>query len=134
MDKVQTSTPANTMTPLGPYRHISKVGEFITIGGTAGVNPETENLVGQDVGTQTIQILEAFEVMLASVDSDLNHVLHINVFLANMADFTEMNAAYAAKMGEISPARTAIGVTGLPKSGARVTMNLTAVTKGGSTP
>lgn len=127
--QVERYTPANTMTPIGPYSHIAKVGSFITIGGTAGVDPATGELVGLDVASQTRQILDAFEIMLASVGSDLDRVLHINVFLADMDDFAEMNAAYAEKLGERGPARTAIAVSGLPKPGARLTMNLTAVAK-----
>ncbi|MFT5134175.1 MAG: 2-iminobutanoate/2-iminopropanoate deaminase [Gammaproteobacteria bacterium] len=127
--KIETSTPANTMRPIGPYSHIAKVGEFITIGGTAGVDPVTGELAGADITSQTTQILDAFEVMLASVGSDLEHVIHINIFFANMDDFEAMNSAYAKKMGDRRPARTAIAVTGLPKKGALLTMNLTAVTK-----
>ena len=117
------------MTPVGPYSHIAKTGEFITIGGTAGINPQTGELAGSDVATQTIQILDAFELMLESVDSDLGHVLHINIFLANIGDFDAMNVAYAERMGDLRPARTAIAVSGLPKPGALLTMNLTAVTR-----
>ncbi|MGI9383347.1 MAG: RidA family protein [Methyloligellaceae bacterium] len=127
--RVEMSTPADTMKPLGPYSHIAKVGQFITIGGIAGVVPETGELAGTDVAAQTRQILDAFESMLASVGSDLGHVVHINVFLADMQDFDAMNAAYAEKMGDRCPARTAIAVTGLPKDGAQLTMNLTAVTR-----
>jgi len=128
--KVETSTPDGTMVPIGPYSHIAKVGQFITIGGTAGVNPATGNLAGPDIGSQTRQILDAFERMLASAGSDLDHVIHINIFLADMQDFAAMNAAYAERMGDRRPARTAIAVNGLPKPGALITMNLTAVTKG----
>ena len=39
-----------------------------------------------------------------------------------------MNRAYVEKMGNHRPARTVIGVHDLPKPGARLTMNLTAVT------
>ncbi len=127
--KVERYTPANTMMPIGPYSHIAKVGQFITIGGTAGVNPATGDLAGPGIASQTRQILDAFEIMLASVGSDLDNVIHINVFLADMQDFEQMNAAYAEKMGERGPARTAIAVADLPKPGARLTMNLTAVTK-----
>jgi len=67
--------------------------------------------------------------MLESVDSDLEHVVHINVFLKNMSDFEEMNRAYIEKTGEHRPARTVIGVSELPKPGFLLTMNLTAVTK-----
>jgi len=46
-----------------------------------------------------------------------------------MRDFDAMNAAYAERMGDHRPARTAIGVSDLPKPGIRLTMNLTAVTR-----
>jgi 2-iminobutanoate/2-iminopropanoate deaminase len=125
---VETSTPANTPKPIGPYNHIAKVGQFITIGGTAGVNPATGQLAGTDVYSQTIQILQSFQAMLRSVGSDLNQVMHINVFLKDMKDFEEMNRAYIEMMGDHLPARTVIGVNELPKPGVLLTMNLTAVT------
>ena len=61
--------------------------------------------------------------------SSLDHVIHINVFLADMEDFDRMNAAYVEMMGGRRPARAAVEASGLPKPGASLTMNLTAVTK-----
>ena len=46
--------------------------------------------------------------MLVSAGSDFEHVVHINVFLKDMGDFDAMNAAYAGRMGDSSPARTTI--------------------------
>ena len=129
MPKVETSTPAGTPAPIGPYSHIARVGTSITIGGTAGFDPVTRELAGPDVASQARRILDSFEVMLQSVGSDLEHVVHVNVFLAEMADFDAMNAAYIEKMGTHRPARTVIGVRELPKPGVRLTMNLTAVTR-----
>jgi 2-iminobutanoate/2-iminopropanoate deaminase len=126
--KVETSTPPNTPTPIGPYSHIAKVGSVITIGGTAGINPATGELAGPDVQSQTLQILDSFKVMLESVGSDLAHVVHVNIFLKEMGDFEAMNVAYIQRMGEYQPARTVIGVRELPKPGVLLTMNLTAVT------
>jgi len=128
-NKVETSTPENTPTPIGPYNHIAKVGQFISIGGTAGVSPATGQLAGSDVYRQTKQILQSFQVMLDSVGSDLSHIIHLNVFLKNMSDFDEMNCAYVEMMADHHPARTVIGVNELPKPGVLLTMNLTAVTK-----
>ncbi len=126
---VETSTPPNTPTPIGPYSHVAKVGSFISIGGTAGVDPATGKLAGADIYSQAKQILQSFQVMLASVGSDLGQVLHVNIFLKDMKDFDELNRAYVEKMGSHRPARTVIGVSELPKPGVLVTMNLTAVTK-----
>lgn len=125
----ETSTPPHTPQPIGPYNHIAKVGPHIAIGGTAGVDPATGRLAGSEVYAQVRQILRSFRVMLASVNSDLAHVIHVNVFLKQMADFDEMNRAYVEEMGDHRPARTVIGVQELPKPGVLVTMNLTAVTR-----
>ena len=132
MTRVKTSTPPNTPAPIGPYSHIAKVGDFITIGGTAGFDPATGELAGPDAYLQTKQILDSFKVMLESAGSDLHHVVHVNVFLQSMSDFDEMNRAYVEKMGAHRPARTVIGVNELPRPGVVLTMNLTAVTR--STP
>jgi len=127
--KVETFTPPNTPRPVGPYSHIAKVGQFISISATAGVDPLTGQLAGTDVYSQTKQIFESFKVMLESVGADLNQVLHINVFLKDIRDFAEMNRAYIEKMSAHLPARTVIEVTDLPKTGAVLTMNLTAVAR-----
>jgi 2-iminobutanoate/2-iminopropanoate deaminase len=127
---VETFTPPNTPAPIGPYSHIARAGTLISISATAGVDPVSGQLAGNDVYSQASQILDTFKVLLASVKSDLSHVLHINVFLKDMRDFEEMNRAYREKMGNHLPARTVIGVNELPKPGALLTMNLTAVSKG----
>jgi 2-iminobutanoate/2-iminopropanoate deaminase len=129
MPSVRTITPPNTPIPIGPYSHVAIVGDAITIGGTAGVDPATGRLAGDDVASQTRQILRNFAVMLEAAGSDLGHVVHVDVFLLDIADFEAMNAVYVEAFepfGEHRPARTAIGVAALPKAGAVVTMGLTA--------
>ncbi|MDO8678442.1 MAG: RidA family protein [Acidobacteriota bacterium] len=127
--RVETSTPPNTPALIGPYSHIAKVGTWITIGGTAGFDPVSGELAGHDAASQTRRILESFEIMLASVGSDLDHVVHVNVFLRDMRDFEAMNHAYVEKFVAHRPARTVIGVKELPRPGILLTMNLTAVTR-----
>jgi 2-iminobutanoate/2-iminopropanoate deaminase len=129
VSRIETLTPANTPKPIGPYNHIAKVGDHIWIGGTAGVDLVTGEFAGPDVGAQTRQILKSFQTMLKAVNSDLEHVVHINIFLADTGDFEAMNGAYADAMGGHWPARTVVAVKQLPKPGVLLTMNLTAVTR-----
>lgn len=117
---------ARTDRPVQPCREGRQLD---TIGATAGVDPATGELAEDDVGAQARQILDSFTVMLASVGSDLAHVVHVTVFLSEMSDFEAMNTAYVAKMGNHRPARTVIGVRELPKPGVLLTMNLTAVSR-----
>ena len=127
--QVETFTPPNVMKPIGPYSHIAKAGSFIAISGTAGIDPATGEFAGSDAYSQARQILRSFRSMLEGVGSDLEHVLHVNVFLKTAVDFEEMNRAYREAFGNQLPARTVVAVSDLPKKGALMTMNLTAVTK-----
>ena len=129
MPNVVTITPENSPTPIGPYNHIAKAGTFIAVGGVAAIDPRTGDLAGEDVGAQTRQILKNMSALLESADSDLQHVIHVNVFLLHMSDFEEMNRVYATCMGAHRPARTVIGVHELPKPGMLLTMNLTAFSR-----
>ncbi|MCB1632937.1 MAG: hypothetical protein KDI51_00015 [Xanthomonadales bacterium] len=125
--KVRTLTPAGVMKPLGPYSHIAVAGPHIAISATAGVDPTTGQLAGPDVYAQASQILRSFQVLLAEVGASLTSVLHVHVFLLSMDDYEAMNRAYREAFAEHWPARTVVGVSALPKTGALVTMNLTAV-------
>jgi 2-iminobutanoate/2-iminopropanoate deaminase len=132
MPDVTTSTPKNAPAPIGPYSHIAQVGNFITIGGVAGFDPASGQLAGPTIEDQTRQILRNMATLLDYAGSDLQHTVHINIFLLHMSDFEAMNRAYAECMKNHLPARTVIGVNELPKPGILLTMNLTAVSGGGT--
>ena len=123
---VETFTPGDVMEPIGPYSHIARAGPFICISATAGVDPVTGQLAGPDTYSQAKQILRSFRSMLASVGAGMEQVMHVHVFMKDMADFEEMNRAYREEFGTHRPARSVIGVNALPKKGALVTMNLNA--------
>ncbi|PQA87057.1 RidA family protein [Hyphococcus luteus] len=126
---VESFTLPDLMKPIGPYSHYTKAGDFISISAIAGVDPETGALAGDDVESQTAQILEAINTILEDAGSDFEHVLHINIFLTDMALFDRMNAVYADILGEHHPARSVFEAAALPKDGALLTMNATAVEK-----
>lgn len=115
------------MAPIGPYNHIAMAGGFIRIGAVAGVDPATGALAGDSVEAQTTQIIKSFDLMLRSVGAGLETILHINVYMNDIAGFDRMNAAYVSAMGACRPARTVVGVAGLPKAGALLTMDLLAI-------
>ena len=126
---IQTFIPAELPTPLGPYSHISRSGQLISISAVAGMDPETGKLVGGDAYSQAKQIFKLFEVILATAGSDLAHVIHVNVFLKNMEHLDDVNRAYGEALGKSRPAGTVVGVPDLPKPGALVTMSLIAITR-----
>ncbi|MEA1015868.1 RidA family protein [Sphingomonas sp. LY54] len=61
---------------------------------------------GESVTAQTQAVLAEIEDILAQVGSDKNHLLHATIWLADMADFAEMNAVWDAWIaGSPAPAR-----------------------------
>ena len=57
MPNVETSTPANTPTPIGPYSHIAKVGPHITIGGVFGA-PYRSSMIARTLGSAWLRETE----------------------------------------------------------------------------
>ena len=57
----------------------------------AGQVPEDS---GADMATQTRQVLDAIDALLAQVGSDKRRLLRAEIFLTDMADFAAMNAVW----------------------------------------
>ncbi|WP_424191620.1 RidA family protein [Ampullimonas aquatilis] len=124
---IQTISPSNMFEPIGPYSHLVKSGQFITISGTPGVDPKTLQMAGADAYSKAKQIVINFRSMLKEAGARLEDVMHVHVYLKHVDDFEEMNRAYAEEFGLHRPARTVICVADLPKQGALMTMNLMAM-------
>lgn len=125
----RTLVDATLFPPIGPYSHAVKAGGQVFISATPGVDPATGHLAGPDAYTQTLQTLKNIGTMLASAGASLDDVVHVQVNLVDVADFAEMNRAYAETFAQPYPARTVIEVSALPKPGAVLTINAIAVTR-----
>ncbi|WP_342115909.1 RidA family protein [Pseudoduganella sp. OTU4001] len=126
----RTLVNSDLFPPIGPYSHAVKAGGQVFVAATPGVDPATGQLAGPDAYTQTRQTLKNIAAMLASADASLQDVVHMQVNLVDVADFAEMNRAYAEFFTEPYPARSVIGVAALPKPGAVLTINAIAVLGG----
>jgi len=108
--------------PVGPYSPVVEAGGWIICSGQLGL-VEGELVAG--AAAQTTQALKNAEALLVSRDAHLTDVVKTLVFLTDMGDFEEMNDAYAAVFGDHRPARSAVGVSALPKA-ARVEIEVWA--------
>lgn len=99
---------------IGPYAAAIRSGNLIICSGQTPLNPETMQMEGKDISTQTQRALQNLEVVLQAAGLDRTHVIKTSVFLKNFADFPAMNAAYAEFFGEHTPARTTVEVSRLP--------------------
>ena len=95
---------------IGPYCHAMKVGDLVFCSGQTPLNPDTMEIVGEDICTQTERVLQNLGLVLAGLGMDLNNVAKTTVYLKDMADFQGMNEVYARMFGDHRPSRTTIAV------------------------
>jgi len=101
----------------GPYTQALAVGPFVFVSGQIPLDPQG-NLVKGDIVVQTCQVIANLKAVLAAAGLSLKDVVKTTVFLADLADFQEMNRAYAEFFPGHPPARSTVQVAGLPRGAA----------------
>ncbi|MEP0822594.1 MAG: RidA family protein [Ignavibacterium sp.] len=102
--------------PIGPYSQAVVVdGRFVYTAGQIGLDPKTNALAGEDIGTQTRQVLKNLAAILAAAGTSMKSVFKTTVFLKDMGEFAAMNEVYAEFFSEAAPARSTVEVARLPK-------------------
>jgi len=122
----ETVRAAGLPAPVGPYSPAMRLDRLVFVSGQGAIDPSTGELAGPDVATQTAQCLANVEAILKAAGSSLQHVLRCGVFLVDMAEFPQMNEAYARAFGGHRPARTTIQAAALPGKGLRVEIDAIA--------
>ena len=101
-------------TPIGPYSPIVEADGWLVCSGQLGL---VDGALVEGVAAQTAQSLKNAAALLAGHGASLADVVKTTVFLADMADFTEVNRVYAEAFGDHRPARSTVAVAGLPMAG-----------------
>ena len=113
---------------IGPYSQAIRVGNLIYTSGQIPINPATGQFVEGGIKEQTRQSLTNVKAILEELEeagTSMANVVKTTVFMADMADFADMNAVYAEFFAEPFPARSAVAVKTLPK-GALVEIEVVA--------
>jgi 2-iminobutanoate/2-iminopropanoate deaminase len=122
-DPVQVDADA-----FGPYSPaIVAEGRFVYVSGQGAMRDG--QYVAGSAGEETRIVLENLFRILAAPGCSPQDVVRCGVYLTDMADFDDMNAAYAEAFPAPRPARTTIGVAALP-GGIRVEIDCVAVVPG----
>ncbi|MFC7156103.1 Rid family detoxifying hydrolase [Halomarina halobia] len=100
---------------VGAYSQATTTGDLVFTAGQIPLTADGELLDDASIAEQTEQALTNVEAVLAAAGADLSDVLKTTVFLADIADFEEMNETYAGFFDEEPPARSAVQAGALPK-------------------
>lgn len=111
---------------IGPYSQAIEANGTIYVSGQLPINPATGEFAEGGIKELTAQSLTNIKNILAEAGLTMANVVKTSVFLADMADFAEMNEVYAQFFSAPFPARSAVAVKTLPKN-ARVEIECIAV-------
>ncbi|HEX9218476.1 MAG TPA: RidA family protein [Gemmatimonadales bacterium] len=111
---------------IGPYSQAIMTDSLVFTAGQVALDPKNGELVGRTTAEQTEQVLANLRAVLAAAGTTLQNVIKTTVYLADMADFAQMNEVYAKHFGSHKPARSTVQAAGLPK-GARVEIEVIAI-------
>jgi 2-iminobutanoate/2-iminopropanoate deaminase len=95
--------------PAGAYSPAARAGDFVFVSGQVPRDPRTGELVGNNVESQTKQVVANVERALQSAGASLADVVSVIVYLADIDDWGRFNAAYKDLMPQPYPTRTALG-------------------------
>ncbi|MBR5842529.1 MAG: RidA family protein [Bacteroidaceae bacterium] len=104
---------------IGPYSQAIEANGMVFVSGQLPIDPATGAFAEGGIKELTRQSLTNMKAILAEAGLTMDNVVKTTVFLADMADFAEMNEVYASFFEGVCPARSAVAVKTLPKE-ARV--------------
>ncbi|KAA0109558.1 RidA family protein [Mycolicibacterium sp. P1-5] len=114
-----TFTPADGVPPaVAPFAHATAAGQTLYVTGQMPTDT-SGTLVGEDVSTQTDQVLGNLLRVTELCGGGPADVVSVRAYLTDWDDYVAFNAAYAPWFPDRLPSRTCIGTTGLAV-GARV--------------
>jgi 2-iminobutanoate/2-iminopropanoate deaminase len=107
---------ADAPTAIGPYSQAILSGNTLYCSGQIAINPDTENLVTDNITEETNQIMKNILAVLKAAEMNFKNVVKCSIFMKDMNDYTAINEVYAKNFSENPPAREAVQVSVLPKN------------------
>jgi 2-iminobutanoate/2-iminopropanoate deaminase len=114
MKKIITTLKAPA--PIGPYNQATLVGNTLYTSGQIAINPDSGELVLDDITTETKQVMENVKAVLEAAGMTFENIVKTSIFISDMHNFGAINAVYGSYFNEeTAPARETVEVANLPK-------------------
>ncbi|MFN1836264.1 RidA family protein [Balneola sp. MJW-20] len=99
---------------IGIYSQAIEAGNTLYLSGQIGILPETKELVGDDIQSQTHQALKNVSAILKASGYEMKDVVSAQVFVADMNDYAAFNEVYVEYFPDNPPARAVVEVSRIP--------------------
>jgi len=110
----QAVSTAGAPAAIGPYSQGIAIDGFVFCSGQLGLDPGSGEIV-EGIEAQTDRALRNLAAVLDAAGLTLADVVKTTIFLADIGDFTTVNAVYARHMADPPPARSTFAVGALPR-------------------
>lgn len=100
---------------IGTYSQAIVSGKTVYLSGQIPLVPETMQICDDDVKLQISQVFENLSCVCEAAGGSLSHLVKLTVFLTDLNHFHLINEAMQRYFVEPYPARSAIGVSELPR-------------------
>lgn len=98
--------------PRGTYSQAIRVGSWVITSGIGPRHPQTGQLEGDTVATQTDRVLHNMQAILEAAGASMRDVVQTRVYLGELQrDFAAFDEVYSYWWGDVPPARTTVGAT-----------------------
>ncbi|PSP93689.1 reactive intermediate/imine deaminase [Halobacteriales archaeon QS_4_62_28] len=99
---------------IGPFSQGIRDGDTVYVSGQGPIDPDSGEVISEDVREQTARTLENIDAVLGTADCGLDDVVKTTVFVSDMRYYDAVNDTYGEYMSEPYPARSAVEVVKLP--------------------
>jgi 2-iminobutanoate/2-iminopropanoate deaminase len=94
--------------PVGPYSQAIVAGNTIYVSGQGPFDPKTGKMPAS-FEEQAAQVFENIKAIVEAAGARLSDVVKVNVYLADLANFSKMNEVYRRYFSGDYPARATVG-------------------------
>ncbi len=112
MTKRILETPGSPA-PLGPYSPAVEAGGLVFLSGQVALGPGGGRTDGP-AAVQTRRVMDNIGRLLADAGLGYEHIVKTTIFMADIADYQEINEVYAGYFDGGPPARSAVQAAALP--------------------
>jgi reactive intermediate/imine deaminase len=114
MSKIVISTP-DAPQAIGAYSQAVRAGDTVYLSGQIPLSPATMEIVPGGIDAQIEQVFRNLAAVAQAAGASLDDATKLTVYLTDLANFPQVNAAMARWFSEPYPARATVQISALPR-------------------